>query len=328
MTVMAMTERDPDLLREASEWFARLDGEELSADDLVRFAAWRRRSPQHERAFLHLSAAWSSPELEAALATLKPVDHKPPSRTVSTSAMRGTGRWKPALAAATVLGLVSLWSLNADLLTLLHADYSTSTGEQQTVHLQDQSSIILNTNTALAASLDGSVRRIRLFKGEALFRVHRDPDRPFIVEYEDTTVRVLGTEFAVRARGHGITVTVVHGAVEVGASGDAASIRHLTDGQQVSAGPDGLSMPRSVDPADLIAWTRRHLPVTNVPLAEVIQEIQRYHAGYVWLWNPANADIRVTGIYDLSNTMETLTVLAKTLPIRMDRLTDHVVILR
>jgi transmembrane sensor len=212
---------------------------------------------------------------------------------------------------------------------LLQADYRTATGEQRTVRLQDRSSIVLNTNTALSASVEGPVRRVRLFKGEALFRVHHDPDRPFIVEYEGHVVRVLGTEFLVRERDHMITVTVVRGIVEVGTSDSAAaSSTQLTAGQQVSAGLGGRGIPHEVDPDDFTAWTARRLRVTNVPLSDVIEDIQRYHPGIIWIWNPAIGRIRVTGIYDLSDPGRTLNVLAGTLPIRMDQLTDRFVLLR
>ncbi|HEX2054985.1 MAG TPA: hypothetical protein VHF07_00735, partial [Nitrospiraceae bacterium] len=128
---------------------------------------------------------------------------------------------------------------------------------------------------------------------------------------------------------HVLTVTVIHGTVEVGTSGPvSASIQQLTTGQQVSAGVDGLGIPRTVDPDDFTAWTARRLRVTNVPLSDVIEELQRYHTGFIWIWNPAVRRIRVTGIYDLSDPGRTLTVLAGTLPIRMDRLADRLVILR
>lgn len=141
-------------------------------------------------------------------------------------------------------------------------------------------------------------------------------------------MRVLGTDFVVRKRQDTLIVTVVRGKVEVRSAGASSPIVQLTAGEQVSAGPSGLSVPQHVDPADVTAWTDKRLTVTNMPLSEVVQEIQRYHPGYVWLWNPAIGHIRVTGIYDLSNTMETLRILARTLPIRMDRLTDHLVVLR
>jgi transmembrane sensor len=326
MTVTAVAERDSDLFREASEWFARFDGNDVPAEERRRFQTWRRRSPDHERAFQAIRSMWSAPELDAALSRIEPAACTLPSAVRSSP--RHSRVWMPAVAAAAVLILTTLWSLTAGLLTILQSDYRTAAGEQRTVHLPDQSSITLNTDTAIAMDLGGPTRRVHLLKGEALFRVSRDPDRPFTVEHKGNVVRVLGTEFVVRERQQAITVTVVRGSVEVSGSDVPVSVKQLAAGQQVSAGPEGLGTPRSVDPADLTAWTDRRLAVTNLPLSDVIQEIQRYHPGFVWIWNPAIGRIRVTGIYDLSNTTETLKVLADTLPIRMSRLTDRLIVLR
>ena len=324
MTATAMTERDPDLLREASEWFARFDGDDITAEDRRRFHAWQQRSPQHERAFQDVVDLWSAPEFSSALSSAEPVDSWIPTPAQPLPRRRA---WISGAVAAMLSAVPLLWFLGGDLLTVLQSDYRTTIGEQRTVYLADRSTITLNTNTAIAVNLAGQARRIHLLKGEALFSISPDPERPFTVEHKGNAVRVLGTEFLVREQQQAITVTVVRGTVEVSRAGAAAATL-LTAGQQASAGPDGLGTPRHVDPADLTAWTARRLAVTNAPLSDVIEEIQRYHSGFVWIWNPAIGRIRVTGIYDLSNTMDTLNVLADTLPVRMDRLTDRLVVLR
>jgi transmembrane sensor len=325
MTVTAMAERDPDVLREATEWFARFDGDDITAEDRRRFHAWQQRSPKHGQAFQDVVDMWRAAEFYSSLSSAEPTVSRPPA----------AASWLPrrririsGAVAATLSAVTLLWFLSGDLLTILQSDYRTATGEQQTVQLPDHSSMTLNTDTAVAVNLAGRTRHIHLLRGEALFRVSRDPDRPFTVEHQGNVVRVLGTEFVVRERQQAITVTVVRGSVEVTSADPGAATTRVTAGQQVSAGPEGLGTPHRVDPADLTAWTARRLTVTNTPLSDVIEEIQRYHPGLVWIWNPAIGRIRVTGIYDLSNTMETLRVLADTLSIRMDRLTDRLVVLR
>jgi transmembrane sensor len=324
MTGTAMAERDPDVLREASEWFARFDGDDITAEDRRRFHAWQQRSPKHGQAFQQIVDLWHAPDFSSALSSPKPASSIPaPARPLPRRLA-----WISGAVAATLSAITLLWFLSGDLLIILQSDYRTTTGQQRTVHLPDHSSMTLNTDTAVAVNLAGGTRHIHLLKGEALFRVSRDPDRPFTVEHQGNVVRVLGTEFVVREQQQTITVTVVRGSVEVSRANATASAALLTAGQQISAGPDGLGTPRHVDPADLTAWTARRLTVINAPLSDVIEEIQRYHPGVVWIWNPAIGRIRVTGIYDLSDTMETLKVLADTLPIRMDRLTDRLVVLR
>lgn len=326
MTVTTVAERDADLVREASEWFALVDGNDLTAEDRQRFETWQRRSPDHEQAYRNVAAMWQAPAFHAALSSIEPVVCAPQS-AAHCRPQRSRSKVLAGAAAAMVL-LSTLWFLSDDLLTIMESDYRTAVGEQRTVRLPDHSSMTLNTNTAIVAELEGPTRRIRLLKGEALFHVSRDPDRPFTVEHKGTVVRVLGTEFVVRERQETLTVTVIRGTVEVTNARDSASVLQLTAGEQVSSGPQGLGARKTVDPADLTAWTSKRLAVMNAPLSDVIQEIQRYHPGYLWLWNSGIGRIRVTGIYDLSDTAVTLNVLAHTLPIRMDRLTDRLVVIR
>jgi len=324
--VTIVAEHEADLVREASEWFALVDGNALTVDERRRFEAWQRQSPDHEQAYRNVVAMWRAPAFHAALSSVDSVACASPAR--ARGRQEGRSSRIPAVAAAAVVLLSVLWFLSGDLLTIMASDYHTGVGEQRAVHLPDHSSMTLNTNTAVTAELEGPTRRIRLLKGEALFQVSHDPGRPFTVEHQGTVVRVLGTEFVVRERQETLTVTVIRGTVEVTSARDSASVLRLTEGEQVSSGPHGLSARTLVDPADWTAWTIKRLAVRNAPLSEVIQEIQRYHPGYVWLWNPAIGHIRVTGIYDLSDTAETLHVLARSLPIRMDRLTDRLVVIR
>lgn len=319
--VKAVADQERDLLHEASEWFARFDADDFTEEERRRLETWRRLSPAHNETFERLCRTWTSTDLALALETAPPGD-------VPTRHNRHRRRraWWPA--AAAILLIAGWWSLGSHVLLPLRSDYATATGEQRTIHLPDHSSVVLNTNTALASDVEGTNRHIKLLKGEALFRVQADSTRPFIVEHAGHEVRVLGTEFIVREQHDTTTVTVVHGVVQVAGANQSSSPIQLTARQRVSIGPDGLGAVDEVVAADATAWTRRRLVVFDRPLSEVIDELERYHAGYVVIWNPAVRAIRVTGIYDLTDTTETLKVLAKTLPIHMDRLTSRFIILR
>lgn len=57
--LMTEIHRLPDIQtaeREASEWIARLDAHDVSADDRARFEAWRNASPRHASAYEDLCA--------------------------------------------------------------------------------------------------------------------------------------------------------------------------------------------------------------------------------------------------------------------------------
>lgn len=93
--------------------------------------------------------------------------------------------------------------------------YTTDIGEQRTIALVDGSSVELNARTKIKVRYSDQRRTIELLQGQALFRVAKDPNRPFIVDSNGTHVRAVGTQFDVYRKVDGTLVTVVEGRVAV-----------------------------------------------------------------------------------------------------------------
>src|SRR5690606_20728867 len=123
---------------------------------------------------------------------------------------RGVPAVAAALAASLVIALGGVWWL-----TEVRGAYATRPGEQKVATLKDGSRIALNTDTRLDVRFDAGRRRIRLDRGEAMFEVAHDADRPFVVVAGDTRVQALGTVFIVRRTGDDVVVTLVKGRVAV-----------------------------------------------------------------------------------------------------------------
>ncbi len=73
----------------------------------------------------------------------------------------------------------------------------------------DESRIDLNTDTLIRITSGRQARTVVLERGEATFRVARDPGRPFEVLSQQGVARALGTEFNVMSLANGVTVTVL-----------------------------------------------------------------------------------------------------------------------
>jgi transmembrane sensor len=82
--------------------------------------------------------------------------------------------------------------------------------------LPDGSVITLNRESELTypSRFKNDIRSVRL-RGEAFFDVKPDPKKPFIVQVNDVTIRVLGTSFNVRSVNGNTEVIVETGKVEV-----------------------------------------------------------------------------------------------------------------
>src|SRR5690348_17177129 len=60
--MMTEVRRFPDMdqiEREASQWIAVLNGDDVSADDRLRFQAWRKAHSLHDRTYRELSRTWA-----------------------------------------------------------------------------------------------------------------------------------------------------------------------------------------------------------------------------------------------------------------------------
>src|ERR1700742_1470396 len=72
--------------------------------------------------------------------------------------------------------------------------YTTQVGDVKRVLLTDGSAIDLNTDSEMRALVSATERQIELTKGEALFTVARDTNRPFSVRAGGATIDAVGTQ--------------------------------------------------------------------------------------------------------------------------------------
>ncbi|MCP1469674.1 transmembrane sensor [Sphingobium sp. OAS761] len=303
--------------QQAARWFAQRETGELSADDEVRLAQWLAADPLHAHAFAQAEAVWEG--LGGARIGAPP----PPARRRARRFIGGQGavrrRWAGgAIAASLALMLV----FAADVPTRLQADAMTATGERREVRLPDGSIALLNTGSAIAFDEDG--RTVRLLRGEAAFRVARDPDHPFSVIAGPGSTTALGTRFIVRRIEDTARVSVTEHSVRVSAHEQSAVLR---EGETLTYGPNGVGPTRSIAVPDADAWTRGRIRVVNRPLGEVVAELARYHRGYIAVTNAELAKRPVSGTFDIGDPVGAIGVIERTLGIASTRLTDHLILL-
>jgi len=150
---------------------------------------------------------------------------------------------------------------------------------------------------------------VELVEGQALFRVAKDPARPFVVQSAGTRVRAVGTQFDVYRKASGTQITVVEGRVAVllaaprnvqpaavTSTVDAPAVL-VSTGEQVTVTDQEVPKPRHADLRATTAWTERKLVFDMTPLAEVVREFNRYNTRQLVVSDPALADFHVTGIF-------------------------------
>src|SRR5579862_7496579 len=144
-----------DAERQASEWLARLQADDATAEDRERFVAWRDAHPLHAKAYDELSATWK--ELLAAGPLVRAVNFGQVMNAAATPPARR--RWVALAAAAAVAAaaVISGWNYY---LQKEDTGFQTAVGEQAQVALPDGSSFDLNTNSRIYVQYSPSTREI------------------------------------------------------------------------------------------------------------------------------------------------------------------------
>lgn len=157
-----------------------------------------------------------------------------------------------------------------------YARLSTPRAGQYKITLPDGTKVWLNAASELKYPLtfDGATREVQLH-GEAYFDVAHNREIPFVVRTEQQEVKVLGTQFAVRAYDVEESTTLVSGKVDVGATKQAKRYTMLP-GTQVVVG-EGESHIRRVNVDEFVGWKKGRLIGSPISLQALIPDLERWY---------------------------------------------------
>jgi len=295
-----------EIEREASDWVARLNADDVSAEDRARFEAWRSAHPRHAQAYQELSRTWQ--ELVRAGPLVRAVSFGQAMHAASQAPFPRR-RW-PLIAAAASIVTIALATSGYWRELKTATLFETAIGEHATVALPDGSSLELNSNSLARIDFARHARVIHLTRGEAFFKVAHDVQRPFWVVAGDSWVRAVGTAFNVYLRPGGVEVTVSEGTVKVAGERSErdtpsdsvlaqAPVSVLTAGEQADV-HGGTAAIRSLKPAELtrsVAWRQGSLYFENQPLADVVAEMNRYTRLQIEVGNDALGRLPIGGTF-------------------------------
>ena len=303
---------------EANAWVLRMHSGHLSIEERQEFETWQAQNAMNKIQFLKAQNFWNALD-----GISDHIERKQPLE-VARSKMPAlvTRQWLAVAAAiAFVVMVPSVWSIT----DLWLSDYRTAPGEQASVVLDDQSIIHLNTHSALSAHLSDTSRLLSLKQGEALFEVAADSARPFDVTVNRWVVRAVGTVFNINRRPDGSTVTVIEGAVHL-----------MYDNQEWNI-PAGYQLTHSTDRiigaltrADLpqaTEWRSGEFTFNNMPLIDVVEELNRYRSGAIVIANPWLRSVRLSGSVPVKDPERSLHMLQLVHPFRSFQVTSYLTII-
>jgi transmembrane sensor len=174
----------------------------------------------------------------------------------------------------------------------------TGPGRHQTVALDGTTQVTLNGSTRMRFDRKNP-RFAALLAGEALFRIHHDPARPFTLEVGDKRVEDAGTIFNAVRDGSDVRVAVADGEI-VYRNGDKNF--SLAAGQALrDRGASGTIQVIPVAIASVGAWENGRLSYSGAPLSQVAADLHR-SLGVRITVAPAIADRPFSGTIVLNGT--------------------------
>ncbi|MGH0001274.1 FecR family protein [Pseudovibrio ascidiaceicola] len=289
---------------EALNWFLKLQ-EDASDEQRRQFSAWFNTSERHQQEFTKLEEIWGAPAFTKAVGELKTVSAHP---STNETHPRKTFRKLTGVAAALAL-MVGVTQV-PDWWIYLQADYTTQSAQMRQISLPDGSSMLMNSETAVALDFEGPQRRVHVLRGEAYFDVLHDAQRPFQVTGGFGEVTVLGTAFSVLTSKTKDRVVLERGRVELTQLNAAEAARELKPGELSRISSNGIEESKEINPAEVLAWRKGRLVLEDVPLSKAIEEIERYYSSSIFITSSALHDTRISGYFKTDNMVEAIETLA------------------
>lgn len=316
------------LEQEAHAWVRRLTSGDATVEDADAFQLWRRQSAAHAIAFAKASKLWetvgnASDNLRYDPASVDALlDGE--ARRVMTRRLVLRGGLATAAVAAGAVALnppLELWPSWSE----LAADYRTGTGEQRKLALYDSVSINLDTRTSIALRPDhGDSSRIELITGQA--SIATSPRLAKLVTVIASSGQTVATQasFDVRYLGAEVRVTCLGGEVRVEHQGNARVVREK---QQVAYDERRLGDIVAIDPAVEAAWQEGLLIFRYTPLPKVVEEVNRYRSGRIFIVNAELNARLVNGRFHIDRTDEVLLQLEQAFGVKAKALPGGIVLL-
>jgi len=310
------TESDRDT---ALSWIARFRSGIATDEDRQEFALWLAQDSSHRQAMDSMLDMWAD------LAAVRSLYSSAPEITRRPAANQSNWLRAAIVSAACLVLVLIIWPQGSQ--DQNRMQYRTIVGEQRTIELEDSSIMTLNTDSIVTVSYNRERRSIELLRGEAFFIVASDSARPFEVETGSARVTAIGTAFNIYRDGQASSITVTEGVVritELGGTGSRvpkSEVLHAN--QQLNATPRGLQPAISADVSHQLAWQRGELIARDMPLTELIRQIERYHDTHILIVDGNVAALTVSGIFELNELDPTLQALQLSLGLEIVELNSN-----
>lgn len=274
---------------------------EVSDEERIRVAQWLDEDSSHMREFMALRklydiSLWQSGKEETS-----------ERKEISGGRVRRMAFEVLKIAAVLVVGfwvstLIADWRPEATALTqAIHVP----AGQRAELTLADGTDVWLNSGSTLRfPDRFAADSREVVLEGEGYFFVSRDEERPFTVRTARHAIRVLGTEFNVKAYpGSPLFETaLIRGSVEINPLGTTNTLRLEPDEIASDAG-NGMVVSRISD-YNYFKWTEGLLCFEDESIQSLMDKLELYYDVTIDVRNSSLSRYRYTGKFRVKDGVE------------------------
>lgn len=334
MSILAMFKKKESPEKIASMWYLRLSSPECRESDRLGFEKWRKEHPSNAREFARIERSLSfvdrqssHPLFEGLISEVMAETEPKPGfwRGWVNNGWTGNSRIVigTAMAGVVMVAVMTFMFSVSDQRSL--KAYETATGERFTITLSDGSQVTLNTNSRLEVDFTEEQRLLTLLRGQAIFEVVKNKNRPFIVKAENQRIIAIGTSFDIWLDRdiNAVKVVLVEGRVVVDeyfANAEQSKKQiipskriELTTGERLVASARLPRVKEQIDIEKATSWRNGKVIFREEPLTNAVREINRYSAEKLRLADdPRLRKLRVSGIFNTGKINSFVYVLEST----------------
>lgn len=327
------------LSAEASTWLARRD-RGLTAAEQDEFFQWLRQDPTHRKTLVGMERTWRALDT---LVQWQPSHSVHPNPDLLAPAApverrrRHVGVVACSLLAAVMAFLYWQGSRDTPIPAPLAQQGVRVIPRPESHLLPDGSAVTMNSGARFALDFSAGERRLRLLEGELHVAVKKNPERPFVVEVDNVSVRAVGTAFNVRRGAGSMEVLVTEGKVQIEqttASADTDESVPVAFGEKARVDLTSTQLAPAVTPVSVdqisreLAWQGVRLEFDALPLAAVVEEFNLRNARKISIGDAETGRLRVSGTFQADQVEAFVRLLTMSYALEAETAPDGVLLIR
>lgn len=178
-------------------------------------------------------------------------------------------------------------------------DFKVILADSTVVYLNAESSITYPTHFA------DNIRKVSI-TGEAYFDVKEDKSKPFIVNMNESSIKVLGTEFNVNTFDEelGIITTLIEGSVMLKNAYNQTAV--IKPNEQAIMGQQIDIDIKTVDTRQVVDWRQGQFIFEDEPLKNILADLSRWYNLDIFYEQQELKNLQFTGTLDRNNSVNEL----------------------